>query len=303
MRLVEMPFFPYLEKGQQILKEYELACTWLDSLGIPHKRGRFGRYQKELATFERRIKSDLSTHDKISAFYSYINSYIEATELIRIKDALVIAESTTYLSQLKKATSGQLFRNVVNNDPSRNFFFELTLAARLLNAGYSVVVNELADAEAYIDGSKVFFECKRVTSQKAVKSRVKEANKQLRTRLENAKSQGSKGIVGLNVTELLNPRLVMVVGNDIHELKDYHSTLLTGFVNSHINEITCSMGKDILGVMCEFNMYGYIQNKTPLTIVNCRGAKFVQYNITKEEEKFVYKLVMKISNQRLVRKC
>ena len=300
MKLLELPYHPYLEKGRDILIEYKQACAWLDSLGINFKRSRFGRYQKEISAFGKTIKSNISEEDKVSAFYSFLNSYVEATELIRVKNALEHIESSKYLSQLKKATAGQIFRNIANNDSSRDFFFELTLAARLINAGYSVTVDELADSVAYISGAKVFFECKRITSQKMVKARVKYASTQLKQRFLNEISKNIKGIICLNVTELLNPHLVMVVGQDIQELKKYHSELLTSFVKSHNRELNINNKENILGVICEFNMYGYIKNQNPLAIINCRGIKFLQYDITQEEEIFVHEFAVKISNQKLL---
>jgi hypothetical protein len=296
---LELPYHPYLEKGHNILSEYKQACAWLDSLGINFKKSRFGKYQKEIQAFERTIKSDIDTEDKISAFYSFINSYAEATELIRIKNALQHIESSKYLSQLKKATAGQIFRNIASNDSSRDFFFELTLAARLINTGYSVTVDELADSIAYINGAKVFFECKRITSQKMVKDRVKQASTQLKRRFLNEMSKNIKGIICLNVTELLNPHLVMIVGEDIHELKNIHSELLTSFVMSHKEELNINDRENILGVICEFNMYGYIKSQNPLAVINCRGIKFLQYNISQENEKFVREFAVKISNQKL----
>lgn len=299
MKLLELPYHPYLEKGQNILVEYKQACAWLDSLGINFKRSRFGRYQKEISEFRKAIKSKISEEEKISDFYSFLNSYAEATELIRVKSALERIESIKYLSQLKKATAGQAFRNIANKDSSRDFFFELTLAARLINAGYSVTVNELVDAVADISGAKVYFECKRITSQKMVKDRVKHASTQLKQRFLNEISDNIKGIICLNVTELLNPNLVMVVGQDIHELKKVHSEMLTSFVKSHNRELNINDRENILGVICEFNMYGYIKNQNPLAVINCRGIKFLQYDVTQEEEKFVRELAVKISNQKL----
>jgi hypothetical protein len=299
LKLLELPYHPYLEKGQNILVEYKQACAWLDSLGINFKRSRFGRYQKEISEFAKTIKSKISEEEKISAFYSFLNSYAEATELIRVKSALERIESSKYLSQLKKATAGQAFRNIANNDSSRDFFFELTLAARLINAGYSVTVNELADAVADISGAKVFFECKRITSQKMVKDRVKHASTQLKKRFLNEISDKTKGIIYLNVTELLNPNLVMVVGQDIHELKKDHSEMLTSFVKSHNRELNIDNRENILGVICEFNMYGYIKNQNPLAVINYRGIKFLQYDVTQEEENFVREFAVKISNQKL----
>lgn len=299
MNLLELPYQTVLEKGQKVLIEYTKACEWLDSLGINFKRNRFGRYQKEILEFGKRIKSDMSKEEKISVFYSFLNSYAEATELIRVKSALERIESSKYLSQLKKATSGQAFRNIANNDSSRDFFFELTLATRLINAGYSVTLNELADAVADISGIKVFFECKRITSQKMVKNRVKHASTQLKKRFLNEISDNVKGIICLNVTELLNPNLVMAVGQDIHELKNIHSEMLTCFVESYNRELNVKDSKNILGVLCEFNMYGYIKNQNPLAVINCRGIKFLQYDVTQEENKFVRDFAIKISNQKL----
>lgn len=299
MRLLELPYHPYLEKGQNILVEFKQACAWLDSLGINYKRSRFGRYQKEISEFGKVIKSNISKEEKISTFYSFLSSYAEATELIRVKSAFERIDSINYLSQLKKATAGQAFRNSAYKDSSRDFFFELTLAARLINAGYSVTVNELADAVADISGAKVYFECKRITSQKMIKNRVKYASTQLKQRFLNDFSVNIKGIVCLNVTELLNPNIDMVVGQDIHELKKVHSDILTNFVMSHNRELNINDRENILGVICEFNMYGYIKNPNPLTVINCRGIKFLQYDVTQEEEKFIHEFLIKISNQKL----
>ncbi len=91
----------------------------------------------------------------------------------------------------------------------------------------------------------------------------------------------------------------MVVGQDIQEIKRSHSEVLTSFVKAHSKELIINNRENILGVLCELNMSRYINNRNPLAMVNCRGMKFLQYDITQEEQKFVYEFVLKISNQKL----
>lgn len=164
MELTELPYKQIVIKGDQIVNEYEKALEWLNSLGFQYSKNRFGAYHKSIKNSLRQITKEKDFDKKLKEIRTYLNSYFEAFELIRLRNAFKTKKHEEYIEQMKFITSGQAFRNIANNDHSRNYSFELTLAARLINAGYDTHVGQIADIVSKIEGRKVYFECKRVKS-------------------------------------------------------------------------------------------------------------------------------------------
>lgn len=136
MRLIELPYKEFIINGDRVIKEYEDACRWIESLGLPYVKGRFGHYHQSIKTSLKKIRDAEEPDEKVNEFIRYLNSYGEAAELIRIKNSFSSRKHEEYIEKLRHVASGQPFRNTSMSDSSRNFEFELSMAARLITAGY-----------------------------------------------------------------------------------------------------------------------------------------------------------------------
>jgi hypothetical protein len=202
----DLPYDVFKEDEKKVKAQYAEALEWLKELGLPAVESRLGKYKKVIDNFLVKLqlsKDDVSDEKTI---HEYLNAHMEAAEVVRIFNSLSNRNFFEFSEQLKKVTAGQPFRNVSKHDPSRDFMFELTTASRFINGGFEVQLNQLADVVAVKEGfPKIFVECKRIRSPKRVKDNVKKANEQLKKRIALDKSKLCKGIVALNVNELINP--------------------------------------------------------------------------------------------------
>ena len=297
----DLPFDIYKENGSKLTLQYEEALIWLKGLGLPAFESRLGKYKKIIDNFEGNLKA---LDDEISAektFHEYLNAQMEAAELIRIYRSLSNRDFAEFSEQLKKVTAGQPFRNASKQDPSRDFAFELTVASRFINAGFDVQLNQLADIVAVKNGyPKLFLECKRIKSDKRVQENVKKANEQLKKRIASERSKLCRGIVAINVTEIINPDNDMNVVSNVHELQSVSSTLLEAFVRNNERNLETKKFNKCLGVLVESTMQGYSIENGGHNTINCRGAKLYQYQNQSSDASLVRDIGLLISNQNIV---
>jgi len=158
-----------------------------------------------------------------------------------------------------------------------------------------------SDIVSKINGRNVYFECERIKSIKKLRERVKSANLQLKNRLLKDKSTCARGIAAINVTDILNPQYNFVVADSTEETKKSHSNQMNEFVISNETLLKTKASKKILGVICEYNLYGYVRNEKPFDIINCRGIKFLQYDNRPSSDKIITEIAERISNQNIIR--
>ena len=300
MQIEELPYDVFIEDGKDILEEYNEACDWIDSFGLNHSSSRFGEYKKKINNIANNLKSSNSAEEKYNVFTDYLNSFNESIELIRLKKAFSTEKHINYLDQLKKITSGKTVRNQSDNDFARNFAFELSVAARMINAGYEVDVSQLADIVVSVDSRLLFMECKRLTSSKQLFKRIKLASKQLNKRLSSSRALRARGLIAINVTDIINPDFNLNKSTDAEEMKNYHSFQFNEFMKTNESSFNQLRNKKILGVLCEYNMYGFIESTAPLQITNCRGVKIYQNVLSMKDEEMIRDLSQKISNQQII---
>jgi len=293
----DLPFDIFQEDGEKIKTQYIEALEWLKSLGLPVIGTRLGKYKKVIESFGENakiLKDDFSA-EKI--FHEFLNAHMEAVEVIRIYKTLLHRDFSEFSDQLKKVAAGQAFRNR-SKDSSRDFMFELTTASRFIKSGFEVQLNQLADVVVIKEGfPKIFVECKRIKSQKKIRENVKKANEQLKKRISLDKSSLCKGVVALNVNELINPDNDMIGIDSVGNLQRMSSGLLESFVEVNKSSLEAKGFNKCLGVLVEATMQGYYVSGR-CSIINCRGAKFYQYK--KANAKLVRDISMLISNQNVM---
>ncbi|END4931518.1 hypothetical protein ABL713_004691 [Escherichia coli] len=98
--------------------------------------------------------------------------------------------------KIKSIIKGVAFKykqDVINDDKCREFLYELKVAACFLFSGYSINVSQRADV---VINNDTFIECKKITSEKKLITRIDEALEQI-----EVKEGVRNGIIYVDITE------------------------------------------------------------------------------------------------------
>jgi hypothetical protein len=104
--------------------------------------------------------------------------------------------------RLKEIFSGQPTAELEKNPMARNTLFELLIAAVLDRAGLLADVAHRADVETEVDDSRLCIECKRPQGFEGLENCMRDAEKQLRTRLPQV-GENAIGIVALSFSKAI----------------------------------------------------------------------------------------------------
>lgn len=296
MKFYDIKFDTYVHEAKKLTDQYLLAMDWMTSLGMPFSKTRFGEYKRTIDLFSNGDFDNEKESEEL--FHKLLNAHGEVSEIVRIHDQLKDNDGGDFIEQLKKVTGGQEFRNISSKDQSRDFSFELSMAARFIKGGFEVVLNKLADIEATKNGChKVYVECKRIKSRSKISSNVKKANEQLRKRISRDRSSQSRGLVAINVNELINPNNSMIVSPTTDSFQVFNSRNLDRFVVDNERDINSNKFNKCLGVFCEQSDQAIIYERDPLAIANCRGAKLYQYINKGKDLELLKLLAINLANQ------
>lgn len=294
LTLEEFPHATFIKAGEELAQQGSEAVEWLRILGVSKPADRYHGYVRVMESFGK-IGGDDS--EVVKEFDSFVNANAELYELIRVRKALMEVDSQCYLDTLKRISQGQPFRHVAENDPGRDYLFEMSIASRFLNAGHEVDLNQIADIVAQVNGKKVYVEAKRIKSAAKLGSRVSESNKQLKKRLAQDASSTSRGIVAVNITDVITPDCETKVINDQARLREQHSRVFNGFITQNPDPFHKGEQKKCLGVFIESSWQGWVDDNALPKLFFCRGATFKFYRTTESEKEFIRNLVPKLANQ------
>ena len=295
LTLEPFPHSTFVKKGEDLVSQGKEAVEWLRSLGVSTPADRYHGYVRTIELFGN-LKGDSSA--VIQGFDAFVNANAELFELNRVRMALLQVDSQSYLDTLKRIAQGQPYRHIAENDPGRDYLFEMSIAARLLNAGHEVDLNQIADIVAQVNGRKIYIEAKRIKSSSKVASRVSEANKQLRKRLAQDHSSTSRGFVAVNITDVISPDCSAVILHDQAKLREQHSRVFNGFITENPELFHKGEQPKCLGAFIESSWQGMIsEGDGDPKLFFCRGATFKLYRITPAEKDYVRGFMPKLANQ------
>jgi len=284
----------FTHQFDDVLILYAEVCDWFSHLGFNYSKNRYGIYKKYFERFQ--YMKDKKSFDSINEGAiefkrSFDNAYIEMNEIIRIYNCLKYIDSNEFLEQMKKVSSGQEFRASSNNDPARDFLFELSVACRFIKAGYKVSLNGICDVVVDLNNDGILFvECKRIKSASKIDKNVKKANKQIVTRIKGYKSSKVKGLVAINVTDLL-PKNNMFITGSVQESTDIHRNHSNSFIRKNLEQLSLGMQNKSLGLMCESaSMYYFLKESDQGGYTYSRHTEFLSYFDSPLFEKLVPEL-------------
>jgi hypothetical protein len=285
----------FIANSKELDKKFIEACEWLTTFGIDYKKTRFGLYEKDFKDFvegkgEKTAKESLET---------FMNANLEATELVRLKTTFESFDNTQLSESIKKLVAGQRFRNSSDKDQSRDFAFELSIGSRFSKAGYAVNLRTISDLVVIIGNRKLYVECKRLKSYNQLEKRVKSANEQIKKRLRSEVSSKARGMVALNITDIINPTASPVIANDIKDYQKQSSDNIKNFVLAHQEALSKNKHNKSLGVFTEFATLGFINSneKKDCAFAYIREGNMFQYPLKDTDIEFLNEFWPSLGNQ------
>lgn len=197
------------------------ACAWLDALGIEYSRTRVGRYEGIFGALARhQLAGTLDAFHHEHSFESWVNAAHEVAELVRMYEGLSGQRDLSLIGRLKDSLKGQeLYVLDSENRSGRDFSFELAIAAKFANAGFTIDFGHDADITVQMNGFTFFVECKRLKSAKKIQKRIKYGLDQLHKRYVKSENPPiARGMLALSIGKTVNEKLGLLEGVDHNEL-------------------------------------------------------------------------------------
>ena len=200
---------PHIDHSEHIDDMRELR-QWMKDVGINVKVTRIDRYVRYLEQMNlipeedgSGIFNDPPVHPFKSALDRYMYVLREVHELMWIFNGFRHNPPKGFEKKFTEIAKGSDFAALDRDSTSRNTQFELRIASYFCRNSYSVDISTETDIVATSPHETFFVECKRLSSQKQVDRRKKEAASQLQGRLPPSRL-GSKcyGIAAFDVTKL-----------------------------------------------------------------------------------------------------
>lgn len=285
----------YTHDFNNLIIMYDKVCCWLTDLGFEYSRNRYGIYKKVFDRFFALTKNINNENDLMQFKKSFDNAYIEVNEIVRVHNCLKNLESSNFIDQIKKVTSGQEFRGNTNNDQARDFLFELSVASRFIRAGYSVSLTGTCDVIVDLGNDRTLFvECKRIMSAKQIDKNIKKASIQIAKRIKAQSSTNVHGLVAVNITDLL-PKNRML--HPVFNAFAIHRGISNNYVKNKLPQLSAGSKWKCFGVMVESAMMHYLHDRsTQQGFVYSRHTEFLPYS---DNAKFK-SLAPKLSDQDIV---
>lgn len=290
-------------------QQFSDACKWLsEEMGFPYQSTRMGDYERLLKTFVN-PKAEIPTDkDVLDEFYLFMQAATEACQIIRLWNTFKSGEYQGLKDRIKHVMSGKSLRAEAikknakgqNNDPARDFAFELNIASRFLKGGYNVNLTDDCDVVVEIGKSKLYVECKRVKSVAKLRSRIVEANKQISIRI-GANRSDKYGLIALDVTDIILPEGTVTAVNDIRLFDMQIQRVITQFAAEHRDITDQNTSRDVAGVLFEYNSSAFIYGNEKVPTLGfsrsaCLSRKASQ---SKKSLDIVNGFIGKIGNQNL----
>jgi hypothetical protein len=238
-----------------ILEGLDGALDLCRSLGLgDHLEGRrFDEHRRHLQHLVEALKAGGQQGALVAFEADRLKSIGALTESAEIADLLPFLETVpraTLANKLVHVLGGPVLATdeTFNSNQARNILFELNLASKLWNAGLAPELGEHPDLTIQIASSPILIQCKRPFSPTGARRALRDAKDQLSEDLSGS-SVGSRGVIGLSLSRLLNP------GDQIFRYQSEADArkALADQLETETYELLSAWGgpgKDIIGILC-----------------------------------------------------
>jgi hypothetical protein len=254
--------------SELVLQKMPEVLNWLKSFGFKSLCTRYSRYIKYIDTFFT-VNNPDSEEGRL-AFELLIKSYNECLEIVIIKTVFKEEKSNGFKTRLGKVITGRDHLNNAAISESRDYLFELLVAARFSRAGYKVDFDFLTDIVARKEELIVYSECKRITSEKRFKENFDTAGKQLEREMKKT-SDSKLGLIFIDVSSILSKGIQKIEVNDELVAKRILGVAMKQFIAQHAHDIESLNSKHIghsLGVCLLGRSSMWTKDFTLYTVTN-----------------------------------
>jgi len=290
-------------------EEFSEACKWLsEEMGFPYKSTRMGDYERLLKTFINPNAKAPTDPELLHDFYKFMQATTEACQIIRLWNTFKSNEHQGLKERIKHVMSGKSLRSDAikknkkgqNDDPARDFAFELNVASRFLKGGFEVDLTDDCDVIVSIGKNKLYVECKRVKSLKKLGPRINSASNQINTRI-GSNRKNKFGLIALDVTDLILPEGTVSVASDVRLYDMEIQRAITDFTRNNQNVSDKNIGRNVAGVLFEYSSSAFFHNEEKDSSLGfgrsaCMSRKATQ---SKKSLAIVSEFIDKIANQNL----
>jgi len=292
------------ESYDAIHERYSNTIEWMAEIGVKLGPNRVARYDKVLREWKQNYKTD-SKHEGKVIFPDFVSSIFEIYDFVDVYSAFndIPKESlTAIVTKLNKGVNGPT--NAAEETPktteARNYFFEAAVAARFHRpfSGIEAILDADTDTGVRIDKSKVWVECKRVTTPDKISNNVQKATKQLESALKNKVGCGHRAMVALDVSKILNKGDMIFVKNSESEFPASVDAIMDDFVEEYSNiwhSILERRNPKIIGVIIRFAFMTSVEDRN-LLVHTSQWAVNPRQGLSKTDEQLQRILVKSLTH-------
>ncbi|AVJ27351.1 hypothetical protein [Achromobacter spanius] len=206
--------------GDFIVRQLPGIISWLVSLGLPAANSRYARYDKIIKNFFRNRPDTL--HDGGNQLFRDLSlAYRESVDIYIVYRCFKDVRHPMFIEKLSHVVAGQDVPEPGEAGASRNYLFELLIAARFQLAGYDIDFEEKTDVVARRNGHTVRIECKRLSSENKLNARINEAANQLSQAVKKV-DERVVGLIYIDVSSFIVEKVKWEVNTRdeaLHEVK------------------------------------------------------------------------------------
>ena len=241
-----------------ILNGLDHAMAFCHSIGLKPDQTRFGFYRRRIKDLVEAIEQKARTGELPQSLenlpdYEYIIPVTEAAEFGDAIRSLHDSDLAPLRKKIGDVLQGPQFpiHESQHSNLARNVLFELNLGGRLRRAGFQPRLGEHPDLTCEVDGKKLLFECKRPFSHTKIKTRIRDARKQLLAELRRVStvSPGSRGVIAISVTKVLNRGDLFLRGSTELSVRRGLERDVSGIAERVRDAWKQLQGTDIIGIL------------------------------------------------------
>ena len=162
----------YIDKLPEVI-------SWLTQKGFKAEVSRYSRYLAYISNVSLSPKNPKEIINPVKIFNDGNTSLKEIIEIVIVYETFRDVESLGLNERLKKVVDGKDFYEDGEQDQSRDFLYELLIAAMFHQLGYTIDFDKETDVVAMKGDIIVYGECKRIKSINGFEKNYRKACKQL----------------------------------------------------------------------------------------------------------------------------
>jgi hypothetical protein len=271
------------ETFAQLLARYRQALSWYSSLGAEIRNSRLGHYGESLQELAEGF-ADPSAHGILGRDKQFTNALYEANQHCAIHEGLAGHYDDYVKRRIKFVANGpRLYTDELtsaSSEKGRNIVFELALASWFARAGFQISPVRTGDLTLQFDDVVLAFECKRPQSVRGLLRAVKDAGKQVKSRLRVGYQSFTRSIVAVDITKIVNPDFGLLTATTFDEGLDQLKTGMQAMADFHAEDFIRLLPRRNLGVLMRATAIAHTADRKSLTYCSQHLMTFLRVSGT-----------------------